>query len=290
MPLTGTVAYLFAALFGLVLGSFLNVCISRLPHHQSVVTPRSRCPRCGNLIRWYDNVPVLSYVILRGRCRHCHSRISVIYPLVEIITASLFAAALARFGPTAEFLKAAVFIMLMEVLIFTDYTERIIPHAVTISGMVLGLVFSLLAPIHDRIFTDVFGLRGWPTWFVSIADALAGALFGAGLFYGVAWFFRTLVDSEKEYLGFGDVMLMLCAGLFLGITRTFMTLLIGCVGGSLIAIPVTLARRRSRSFEWPLGSFLAAAAIGAYFGGQSLILDYFGLLDRWSAYFRAARW
>ncbi|MGH9435955.1 MAG: prepilin peptidase, partial [Terriglobia bacterium] len=189
MDLPSYVLYIFAGLFGLVLGSFLNVCIVRLPHHQSVVAPRSRCPQCGHFIGWYDNLPVISYLVLRGRCRNCRGHISAVYPAVELITAVLFIAAFAEFGPSASFLKAIIFTMLMVVLIFTDFSTRTIPHSVTITGAVLGLILSFFVPVNNGLVEWVLREAGvlLSGPFSSFVGAVAGALFGAGLLYGVAW-------------------------------------------------------------------------------------------------------
>ncbi|MDE3179277.1 MAG: prepilin peptidase [Acidobacteriota bacterium] len=268
--------YIFAGLFGLVLGSFLNVCIARLPRHESVVTPRSRCPQCGKLIRWYDNIPVISYLILRGRCRNCRQPISPLYPAVELITAALFVGALAEFGPSADFIKAIILSMLMVVLIFTDFNARIIPHSVTISGVILGLVLSFFVPVNDVLVEWI--LRGAGIMLSgplsSFIGAVTGGLFGAGLLYGVAWCFQRLGDREKEYLGFGDVMLMLMAGVFLGIPLAYVTILLGSVAGTAIALSLRMVRKGYRGYQWPYGSFLAAAAIFAVFRGQDLIMAY----------------
>ncbi|MGH9402924.1 MAG: prepilin peptidase [Terriglobia bacterium] len=276
MAIPSYACYLFAALFGLVLGSFLNVCIIRLPNHQSVVMPRSRCPRCGELIHWYDNVPVLSYLALRGKCRNCHEHISALYPAVEMITACLFVAAFAEFGATALFFKAIIFAMLMVVLIFTDFSARIIPHSVTITGIALGLIFSFFTPVNDGLVEWIFRRAGLTLSgpVSSFAGALTGGLFGAGLLYLVAWFFRRFGDPEKEYLGFGDVMLMLLVGVFLGIPLTYVTILLGSLAGTLIAVPSLLLRKNLRNYQWPYGSFLGAAALYALFGGQTLIFAY----------------
>ncbi|MGH9404330.1 MAG: prepilin peptidase [Terriglobia bacterium] len=269
-------AYAFAALFGLVLGSFLNVCISRLPRHESVVAPRSRCPNCAKPICWYDNVPVLSYLVLKGKCRYCGTRISPVYPVVEILTACLFVVALTEFGPTAAFLKAIVFAMLLVILVFTDLAERTIPHSVTITGIILGLVLSFFSPVNDALLEWVCRRAGMDLSgpLSSFAGAVAGGIFGGGLLYGVAWLFKRFGDPEKEYLGFGDVMLMLMVGVFLGVPLTYLTILLGSVAGALIAVPFRLISKRYHDYEWPYGSFLAAAAVYALFGGQALIFAY----------------
>ncbi len=278
--LNPTFAYLAAGLFGIIFGSFLNVCIARLPRHESIATPRSRCPQCGKLIRWYDNIPVLSYLALGARCRRCGARISPLYPAVEILTGIVFVGALAEFGLTREFLKALIFAALLIVVVFTDLRERIIPHSITVFGIACGLLLSFWVPVNDGLLVWVFRRSGvgFQGPLSSFAGSVLGGVFGAGLLYAVAWCFRRFGDPEKEYLGFGDVMLMLMVGVFLGIPLTYLTILLGSLAGMLVAIPVALSSRRFRQYPWPYGSFLGAAAIYAYFAGQALILSYL----RWS--------
>jgi len=275
-----SIAYPTVALFGLIFGSFLNVCIVRLPRHESVVRPRSRCPECGSLIGWYDNIPVLSYLALRGKCRRCGKSISALYPVVELLTGFVFVAAFSAFGPTKEFVKAVLFATLMIIVIFSDFRERIIPHSVTLFGIGSGLLLSLVVPVNDGLIEWASRRLGMEFQgpLSSLTGAVAGGLFGAGLLYSVAWFFRRFGNPEKEYLGFGDVMLMLTVGIFLGIPLTYVTILLGSLAGMLVAVPITLVSRRFRQYPWPYGSFLAAAAIYAYFAGHSLILVYL----RWS--------
>lgn|SRR5487761_221931 len=271
-----SIVYPAAALFGLIIGSFLNVCIVRLPRHESIVRPRSRCPLCGNLVGWYDNIPVLSYLVLRGKCRRCGKPISMLYPAVEILTALVFVVALAEFGPSREFAKAVIFATLMIIVVFTDFRERIIPHSVTIFGIAVGLALSFFVPVNDGLVEWILRRAGlyFQGPLSSFTGAVAGGIFGAGLLYSVAWFFRRFGNPEKEYLGFGDVMLMLMAGVFLGIPLTYVTLLLGSLAGMLIAVPVTLLSRRFRQYAWPYGSFLGVAAIYSFFAGHSLILSY----------------
>lgn len=276
MPTMPHLDLIFAVAFGLIFGSFLNVCIARLPLHQSVVTPRSRCPHCKQPIAWYDNIPVASYLLLRGRCRGCRGRISAVYPAVELATAGLFAAAFAEFGFSPDFIKAVIFSMLMIVVFFTDINLRIIPHSVTITGAVLGVILSQFVPVNDGLMNWIFERVGItaPASVLSLAGAVAGALFGAGLLYGVAWCLRRFGNPEKEYLGFGDVMLMLMAGAFLGIPLVYVTLLLGSLAGTFIAIALRTGRKSYRGYEWPFGSFLAAAGIFALFYGERLIDAY----------------
>ncbi len=270
--------YLVVALFGLAFGSFLNVCVFRLPRHESIITPRSHCPRCGRPIRWYDNIPVLSYLVLRGRCRDCRERISALYPLVEILTAAVLVTIFARHGLTPEFVKYSALATLLLILIFTDLTERRIPHAVTLFGTGVGLLLSFFVPVDNRPLE--WGLRRFGFFLEgsasSLAGAASGALFGSGLFYVVGEAFYRL--RHKEGLGFGDVMLMLMVGTFLGVPLTLLTILLGSLLGTLIAVPLHLAASRFRNYEWPYGSFLGAAAIYSSLGGKALLDAYL----RWS--------
>jgi leader peptidase (prepilin peptidase)/N-methyltransferase len=274
------VPYVTVALFGLAFGSFLNVCIARLPREQSVVEPRSHCPRCGKPIRWYDNIPILSYVLLRGRCRDCRQPISLIYPTVEILTAGVLVASFARYGWSAEFIKYATLGMLLLVVVFTDLTARRIPHAVTLLGIGLGLALSFVVPVDNRPLEWLLSRSGVYLDGISssIVGSVAGLLLGGGLFYAVGQAFYYLGGRKKEYLGFGDVMLMLMVGAFLGIPLTLLTMLLGSLLGTLTALPLELATRRFRGYKWPYGSLLGAAAIYASLGGQALLDAYL----RWS--------
>lgn len=275
-------AYLFVALFGLAFGSFLNVCIVRLPLGASVVRPRSECPRCHHPVRWYDNIPVLSYVLLRGRCRDCDELISLMYPVVELGTAGLLLAAFRIDGWGLLFVRDAFLMMLLTVLVFTDLTERRIPHRVTIPGIVIGLGFSWFVPVDSRPLNIL--LMHWGVAFSgpvnSFVGAIAGAIVGGGLFYVVGEAFYYFGGRRKQYLGFGDVMLMLLAGVYLGVPLTLLTILLGSLLGSLVALPLELLNPRFRHFQWPYGSFLGAAAIYVCLWGNRLLEAYL----RWSGF------
>lgn len=262
------------AVFGLAFGSFLNVCIARIPEGESIILPRSHCPRCGHAIRWYDNIPVASYLVLRGRCRDCGERISAVYPLVEILTSATLALAFLRFRLSPEFIKAALITMLLIVLIFTDLRTRRLPHAVTIPGIVAGLVLSFFVPVDARPFGWLLARWGFASsgvWLSFFASA-AGAMVGGGLFYAVGEAFYYASRGRKEYLGFGDVMLMLVIGSFFGTPLTLETILLGSLGGTLLALPLTFASSRFKDYPWPYGTFLGAAGIFVALGGD-LLLD-----------------
>ncbi len=270
------IVYIFVGLFGLIFGSFLNVCISRLPRGESIVHPRSHCPRCNHPIRWYDNIPVISYLILRGRCRDCHVFISPLYPTVEAVTALVLVLTFHIYGFGAEFIKFALLGMMLIVLIFTDLLDRRIPHTVTIFGISLGLLFSFFIPVDDRPLGWIF--RHWGLFPdgvpASVAGAVAGSLVGGGLFYAVGEAFYHWGGKQKEYLGFGDVMLMLMVGTFLGVPLTLMTILLGSLGGSILALIMTAMNPRFRDYAWPFGTFLGIAAIYATLNGNWLLDGY----------------
>lgn len=269
------IPYLAVAILGLVFGSFLNVCIYRLPRYQSIVTPRSRCPQCHHLIRWYDNVPVVSYLALRGRCRDCRAPISPAYPLVELLTAGVLVAGAARYGVTPEFVKYAILGMLLVVVTFTDLFTRKIPHPVTLFGLAAGFVLSFFVPVDDRLLEFLLARFGvYPGEMLSsVLGAIGGAIFGGGLFYGVAEIFARL--RHKQGLGFGDVMLMGMIGVFLGVPLTYLTILLGSLLGSVIALVLYASSARFRQdYRWPYGTFLAAAGLYASWGGSALIDAY----------------
>jgi leader peptidase (prepilin peptidase) / N-methyltransferase len=268
--------YASVALFGLIFGSFLNVCIARLPQGLSIVSPRSRCPRCGHPIRWFDNIPVVSYLFLGGRCRDCRAGISPIYPLVEILSAGIWVAAFSRAFLSPEFVKIIALDMLALIVVFTDLLERRVPHAITLFGIGAGLLLSFLVPVDSRPvewFLRHAGIFVAGTS-ASVVGAVAGALAGGGLFYAVGEAFYLASGRKKEYLGFGDVMLMLMVGTFLGPALTLMTILIGSLAGTLIAVPLTIAHPRFRDYEWPYATFLGSAAIVASLWGSILLEAY----------------
>jgi leader peptidase (prepilin peptidase) / N-methyltransferase len=265
----------FAFLFGLLIGSFLNVCILRIPREESIVLPASHCPACGAGIKPYDNIPVLSWLILRGRCRKCKASISAQYPAVELLTGLLFAGCYLMFGLSFEALKWAVFAALMVVLTVTDLRERILPDVVNFTGLGLALVLSLFtAPVDGSagwIAARVFG-ASLPQPVLSLADALIGAAAASGLLWFVAeGYFRL---RGREGMGLGDVKMMAMAGAFLGLQRAMLTILLGSLLGSLIGTAIIAIRRKGRDFELPFGTFLGAGAMLVVFFG-SATLDWY---------------
>jgi len=210
---------------GLAMGSFLNVCISRIPRDESVVRPASHCRECGKAIRWFDNVPLLSFFLLRGRCRDCGARISLRYPAVELLTGVVFAACYAGYGPSWVTLKFCVFGFLLIGLIFMDAETGLLVHEFTYSGIVLGLLFSWIAPGDSSgtsLLLPLFHKQVSSLRWLSLLDAVLGALVGAGFFY-VAWALYYLA-RKRHGLGFGDIALMAMVGAFLGMKLTVLVI------------------------------------------------------------------
>jgi len=258
-------------LFGLLIGSFLNVCIYRWPRDLSVVTPRSRCPECERQIAWYDNIPILSYVLLRGRCRSCAARISWRYPLVELVTAIAFAAFLWQYGPTLEGLKYCLFAAMLIGLVFADLETLILPDEFTIGGLFAGVAFSFWVKTPDATFSILADLAGidLKPWLSSAFEALLGGLVPALALWLIGWLFEKI--RHKEGLGFGDVKMIAMVGAFLGIRGVLFTVIVGSLLGSVIGIAwIRLKRRDAATEQLPFGSFLGVAALGAALTIRSL--------------------
>jgi leader peptidase (prepilin peptidase)/N-methyltransferase len=258
--------------FGLIIGSFLNVCILRIPIAESVVLPPSHCPSCGMPIKPYDNIPVVSWLVLAGRCRKCKARISAMYPMVELGTGLLFLACYLVFGINAEALKWAIFAALLIVLTITDLRERILPDKVNFFGFGLGLLLSLFTrPVDGTALWLANHLFTYPPpeAALSVADALIGAGVASGLLWLVAeGYFRA---RGREGMGLGDVKMMAMAGAFLGLQRALLTILLGSLLGSIIGIAVIAIGRKGRDFELPFGTFLGAGAmLVVFFGSPAL--------------------
>lgn len=258
---------LLAGLFGLLIGSFLNVCIHRMPRDESVVHPRSRCPRCEQPIAWYDNVPVLSWILLRGACRHCREAIPLRYPLVELLTGILFAAAILVYGLTPAGLRTCIFSAILVALIFTDLEERILPDEFTLGGTMAAIALAVAYPPPPGLIT--FSLPQETGWRLSAGIEAAAS---AAILSGVLWFVGAIYHRlrGREGLGFGDVKMVACIGAFLGLTSGILALTAGSVLGSLTGIAwILIAREDARTFELPFGSFLGVGALLVAFMPQS---------------------
>ncbi|HTR46335.1 MAG TPA: prepilin peptidase [Verrucomicrobiae bacterium] len=270
---------IFVFCFGLMIGSFLNVCIVRIPEGKSIVLPSSACPKCGAKIRPWDNIPVLSWLLLGGKCRDCKTRISPMYPLVELITAVLFLGSYLYFGLSVEAAKWAVFSALLIVLVFTDLRERILPDVVNYTGFAFGLAFSLALQPADGtakwLARHLFDFPAPPAA-LSLADAVLGAAFGSGLLWLASEvYFRV---RGREGMGFGDVKMMLMVGAFLGIKRTLLTIFAGSLLGSVLGLAFIWSRRKESTYELPFGTFLGMAALLVAFFGTPVVNWYQSLL------------
>ena len=293
---------------GLAFGSFLNVCIYRLRLGLSVVTPRSACPGCKRPIAFYDNLPVVSWLLLRGRCRNCKTKIAVRYLLVELLTGVLFLGCYAYFGLTLATLKYCIFGFLLLGLIFTDAETKLLPDKLTLPGLALGLILSLIVPVRDVASQFLPGMLNLPfsadlaASLLSLFDSLLGAALGASFIYGAGAVY--LRWRGMEGMGFGDVKLMAMVGAFLGMKLTIFTIFTASLAGSLFGLATVgmvwikrthrftrrLANLRDarhrgwqsaqtvyRHYQMPFGVFLGSMALVALFVGNQF-LSWYGRL------------
>ena len=250
MELPPGAAEIALALLGLCVGSFLNVCIHRLPLKQSVVHPRSRCPKCGYMLRWYDNMPVLSYAMLRARCRSCGTPISLQYPLIEVITAIVFVAHWYVFGATVMLPVRLLFGSALIVLFMIDLEHQILPDVITLPGIVIGVALSLFLPPGP-------------------VESLLGVLVGGGLLWGIAELWYRL--RKVEAMGFGDVKMLAMVGAWLGIKMVALTFVLSSMMGGLVGVVLIASRRADMATKVPFGTMLAVAAlIASLYGGPLL--------------------
>jgi leader peptidase (prepilin peptidase)/N-methyltransferase len=289
-------------LVGLLIGSFLNVCIMRIPAGVSIVSPRSSCPQCGSMIKAYDNVPVLSWMMLRGKCRSCHAPISAMYPTIEFITALLFVSCYLSFGLTVATIKWLFLSAILLVLIVTDYRDRILPDAVNWFGVGVGIVFATRVPPADGIARVLLGRHGgftMPQWQAGVLDALLGAVLCGGLLWAAAALYRLV--RGRDGMGFGDVKMMFMVGTFLGVRGTFLTIMLGTLIGTIIGVGViaalfisgwkkSLAQRASKMGLGSVGALRWAIAsryqlpLGTFLGIAAFLIMFFGpwTSSRWS--------
>jgi leader peptidase (prepilin peptidase)/N-methyltransferase len=256
------------AAYGLVIGSFLNVVIHRLPRGQSLLRPRSSCPACGAAIAWYDNVPVLSYLALGGRCRHCRAPISPRYPLVELATAGLLVAVVVGFGVTVEGLAAALFVLLLLALAMIDLEHHLLLDVLTVPGIAIALLFaplggSLLGPLGGTV------LASSGRTVSALAAALLGGAVGALVPYAVIVAYRMIRGAEG--MGLGDVKFLSMVGTFLGWKGVLLSIGLGSLLGAAVGLGLIVAGRGRRDTELPFGTFLAAGALLTLFLGPPLM-------------------
>lgn len=239
----------FVLVFGLVLGSFLNVVIARLPERRSLWAPRSACPACGAMIAWFDNVPLLSFIVLRGRCRACAAPIPWRYPIVELATAMLVTLAWIHFGPTAEFVAASALLVALLAITAIDLRHQIIPDAITLPGILAGVTANVA------------------TRHISWAEVGLGIVLGGGVFF-------VIIVASRGGMGAGDMKLGAMLGAFLGWKITLVALLIGVLLGGVSAVALMALRIRGRRDAIPFGPFLAVGGAAALFWGEGVVQWY----------------
>ncbi|MBI2372168.1 MAG: prepilin peptidase [Deltaproteobacteria bacterium] len=254
--------------FGAVMGSFLNVCGVRIPKGESIVVPGSHCPRCRTPIAWYDNVPIVSFLWLRARCRHCGERISWQYPLVELASALLAVALAARFGPSPAALVLYAFGAALIVVTLVDLEIQIIPDAISLPGIGLGLAFAPLSPFFAQPGGTLLG---------ALMGALVGALVGGGGLFVVGTAYLAL--TRREGMGGGDVKLLAMIGAFLGWPGVLVTLLVGSFTGAVVGVAIMVRQHRDARLPIPFGPFLALGALFYLLGGDLAFKWYAGLTE-----------
>jgi len=271
-----------SVLFGAMIGSFLNVCICRIPEGKSIVTPGSHCPQCGKAIRWYDNLPVISFLLLRGRCRHCHGSISVQYPLVEGVTALLSLLLFMRFGPSLQYVIYFAFAAALVVVTVIDLYHQIIPNVISLPGIAAGLLASWFLPnpaLLDGLLRGLLFQAGRIGVNLSnhaaFVDSLLGILLGGGSLLLVIHLYYWL--RKAEGMGGGDVKLLAMVGAFLGWKAVVVTIIFSSFIGSIVGVTVMVWKGRDLKYAIPYGPFLSLGAMMALFYGEGLIVWYLTL-------------
>jgi leader peptidase (prepilin peptidase) / N-methyltransferase len=250
-----TFSLVVAGLFGLLVGSFLNVCIFRLPRGTSIVWPASACGSCKRELRWFENIPIVSWVVLGAKCARCKAPISLQYPLVEAITAVLFVLVAATTPAGPQLAARLLFVCALIVLFGIDLEHQILPNSITLPGIVIGVLFSLAGP---------------PGWRAS----LLGVLLGGGVLYAIAWGYYAV--RREEGLGMGDVKMLGMIGAFLGWQAVLLTLVLASFSGAIIGVAMIAFQRGSMKYALPFGTFLAIGAVVAMLAGQPIIDWYAG--------------
>jgi len=246
--------HIVSIIFGAIVGSFLNVCIYRLPRGESIITPGSHCPHCQTPIRFYDNIPLVSYLLLNGKCRHCKAIISLQYPLVEGVTALSSFLLFTKFGPSWGYLFYFSFVASLIVITVIDLYHQIIPDVISLPGIGIGLLASLVLPK------------------MTFLNSLLGALLGGGSLFLVATLYHWLF--KREGMGGGDVKLLAMIGAFLGWRAVILTILLSSLIGSITGVIVMVAKRKDFKYAIPFGPFLSLGAVISLFYGEKIIVWY----------------
>ena len=252
----------FVFLFGAIVGSFLNVCIYRLPRKKSIVFPRSFCPSCEKPIKFYDNIPIISYLYLMGKCRHCGAGFSVKYPIVEFITAALFTLLYVMTGLTIELPVMLLFVSILIVISFIDLEFQIIPDILSLGGIVVGFLLSLVR--------TNFGML----------DSIYGIFLGGGILFAIAYGYQFL--RKREGMGGGDIKLLGMIGAFCGIKGVIFSLMSGSLIGTIVGVPLMFIKGKGEGtgYAIPFGPFLSLGALIFVFAGDRIIYEVLGFLVR----------
>jgi len=245
---------IISIIFGALVGSFLNVCIFRLPNEESIIWPGSHCPHCKKPIKFYDNIPVVSYFLLKGRCRYCKGSISLQYPLVEGITALSSLFLIIKFGPSLSYLFYFAFVAALIVITVIDLYHQIIPDVISLPGIGVGLLASLLIPQ------------------ITFSNSLIGVLLGGGSLFIVATFYQWLF--KREGMGGGDIKLLAMIGAFLGWKAVLLTILLSSLIGSVTGILMMVAKGKDFKYAIPFGPFLSLGAVISLFYGEEIVRWY----------------
>ena len=258
---------IYALILGAAVGSFLNVVIYRYPREESIVFPASRCPNCGAGIRWYDNVPVLAYIWLGGRCRSCRSTISPLYPLIELANALFYLAIFLRTGVSIGFVPLAIIVSMTIVLIYIDLEIQILPDVIDLPGIAVGLIIGLLQ--LGLLYRDL-------TLSVHLLDSLAGAILGGGMLLSVALIYKWF--RKVDGMGLGDVKMLAMLGAVVGWRAVFPLLFIASFAGAILGVGLAIRDRQNLQFPIPFGVFLGLATFAVMFFGPTLFAWYRSLL------------
>ncbi len=250
-PLPWWLTSAFVFIVGLCIGSFLNVCICRIPKNVSIVTPSSSCPKCGHRLKWWENIPIVSFILLKGRCSGCDTPISYQYPLVELLTGLITLGLWSKFGPSWEFLVYWIFSCSLIVVTFIDLAWKIIPDVISLPGILVGFLASFLV-------SDI-------TWL----DSLIGILMGGGILYLVTWGYY--LATKRIGMGGGDIKLLAMIGAFLGWQAIPYVIFLSALSGSIIGIVFILIKKTGKDYQIPFGPFLAAAAEIHLFWGKEIL-------------------
>jgi leader peptidase (prepilin peptidase)/N-methyltransferase len=234
--------------FGAVIGSFLNVCIYRIPRSKSIVKPNSFCPKCEKPIEFYDNIPIVSYILLGGKCRHCSTKISKRYPFIELLTAILYLIFYRKLGLTFELFVTLLFVTLLMAITFIDLDFQIIPDVLSIGGLVAGLVLAIFRPMLSYL-DPKFGFL----------DGLYGVLIGGGVLFVIAYGYQLI--TKREGMGGGDIKLLAMIGAFIGLKGVIFSLVSGSLFGTIVGIPLMLIKKEDTKYAIPFGPFLSLGAL-----------------------------